>query len=46
MENLFPEGFEHMGDANTINSSPVAKRVHENKLKIMLKILQAASLKF
>ena len=27
-------------------NSPTAKKVHENKLKILLKILQSASLKF
>ena len=46
MDNMFPEGADHMNEANAINSSAVAKRVHENKLKIMLKILQSASLKF
>lgn len=46
VEQLFPETGEHVNDLSMITTSPIAKKVHENKLKILLKILQSASLKF
>lgn len=46
VEQLFPENESHSADVTTLNSSPIAKKVHENKLRILLKILQSASLKF
>lgn len=35
-----------MSDLSIINQSGTAKKVHESKLKILLKILHSASLKF
>lgn len=46
VDQLFPEGPDHYDSLSTLNNSPVGRKVHENKLKIMLKILQCASLKF
>lgn len=46
VEQLFPENENHPNDISNINSSPIAKKVHESKLRTLLKILQAASLKF
>lgn len=47
VEQLFPEtGDNSNNDLSFITNSPIAKKVHESKLKILLKILQSASLKF
>lgn len=46
VENLFPEVSEHCENIAGVSNSPAAKKVHENKIKILLKILQCVSLKF
>jgi hypothetical protein len=46
VDQLFPETGDQITDLSILTSCPVAKKVHENKLRILLKILQAASLKF
>jgi hypothetical protein len=45
IDQLFPEGSEGTENILLGNSSALAKRVQENKLKILLRILDCASLK-
>lgn len=46
VDNLFPEGPDHFDSITSMNNSALGKKVHENKLKIMQRLLQCASLKF
>ena len=43
---MFPEGSEPHESILAMNNNPVAKRIHENKLKVLQKIMNCVALKF
>lgn len=46
IDQLFPEGLEQDQQPNPANMNPTVKKIHEYKMKILLKILHSTSLKF